>query len=402
MFIPIFILVNEPWWLTPIDILQKFYKDSNNLVQASAPKWVTVLHDSFRPSRAIWAEFMHDCVNCALDTHIYQAWAWPNEQGWFTGRACMDGDRIKTSMEMYDIPIIVGEWSLAIDNCAMWLNGFNDNVPGYPLVECERIKCPEPYMGEGQANAPPDPSKDAQDPFGTGGESYVINGTCPRDGFIANEDVFMRKLAYIKLNAFDYGTHGQFFWNFRTELEPRWDYQAAVARGWIPATYDNSTMSEIASACDNPYDIPDSAMLKSAAPKLKESAHLHSTPFELFSRGGQPYPYNPTTHSLPRDIIPGLSQDTGSVSNTSLSVSSTSHMLVSLTALVILSLFAVWYWIRQKSMGSRKQQYASISSYVTDSGKYTGSDKYGFASERDSLLRGHYQTSVGRVDEINI
>lgn len=28
----------------------------------------------------------------------------------------------------------VGEWSLATDNCAMWLNGFNDNLPGFPQV----------------------------------------------------------------------------------------------------------------------------------------------------------------------------------------------------------------------------------------------------------------------------
>jgi len=25
------------------------------------------------------------------------------------------------------VPIVVGEWSLATDNCAMWLNGLNDN-----------------------------------------------------------------------------------------------------------------------------------------------------------------------------------------------------------------------------------------------------------------------------------
>ena len=45
---------------------------------------------------------------------------------------------------------VVGEWSLATDNCAMWLNGFNDNVPGYPKVKCERVKCPDPYMGSEQ------------------------------------------------------------------------------------------------------------------------------------------------------------------------------------------------------------------------------------------------------------
>lgn len=388
-------LVNEPWWLTPLDILHKFYKDSNNLVQAGAPHWVTVLHDSFRPSREVWSEFMHDCVNCALDTHIYQAWAWPNDQGWFTEHACLDGERVKMQMEFFDIPMIVGEWSLAIDNCAMWLNGFNDNVPGYPLVECERIKCPEPYMGSGQANAPPDPSKDAQDPFGTGGESYVINGTCPRDGFIENEDAFMRKLAYTKLNAFDLGSHGQFFWNFRTELEPRWDYQAAVARGWLPAVYNNATMQEIASACDNPYDIPDSALLKSAGPRARGSVPTHVSPYELFSRGGQPYPYNPAAHTLPRGAIPAAPH--GSLptdSSASPSGSSSAHVFVSMTALVVLCLAAALYWMRQSR--HRKWQYANIFSYLHSA----GSTEYD--TEREPILRGHYQTSGSIVDEIHI
>jgi hypothetical protein len=30
-------------------------------------------------------------------------------------------------------PAIVGEWSLATDSCAMWLNEFNDNLSGYLL-----------------------------------------------------------------------------------------------------------------------------------------------------------------------------------------------------------------------------------------------------------------------------
>lgn len=69
----------------------------------------------------------------------------------------------------------VGEWSLATDNCAMWLNGLNDNVPGYPKVVCDMVKCPPPYMGLGvQPNAPPDPSKGPQDPFGTGTNTYFF------------------------------------------------------------------------------------------------------------------------------------------------------------------------------------------------------------------------------------
>lgn len=44
-------------------------------------------------------------------------------------------------------PVIVGEWSLATDNCALWLNGFNDNLPGFPRLPCKYIPCEDPYMG---------------------------------------------------------------------------------------------------------------------------------------------------------------------------------------------------------------------------------------------------------------
>ena len=57
---------------------------------------------------------------------------------------------VLTSMHLLCVMQVVGEWSLATDNCAMWLNGFNDNVPGYPKVKCERVKCPDPYMGPEQ------------------------------------------------------------------------------------------------------------------------------------------------------------------------------------------------------------------------------------------------------------
>ena len=35
-----------------------------------------------------------------------------------------------------DFPVIAGEWSLAMDTCAMWLLGFNDMQPGEPRAIC--------------------------------------------------------------------------------------------------------------------------------------------------------------------------------------------------------------------------------------------------------------------------
>ena len=117
------------------------------------------------------------------------------------------------------MPIIVGEWSLATDNCAMWLNGFNDNLPGYPKVQCGMVPCPPPYMGAEQPHAPPDPDEPLQGPYGTG-VSGPMFGQCPvgmqwgHGG--GQEGEAMRNLAHKSANAFGSG-HGWFFWNFRTE-----------------------------------------------------------------------------------------------------------------------------------------------------------------------------------------
>lgn len=244
--------VNEPWWPTPLDVLKQYYWDSYQIVQESAPHWVTLLHDSFRLNPDVWGNFMVNCKNYAIDTHIYQAWSWPMDSDWYEEHACSDGDNLRL-MESIGVPIIVGEWSLATDNCAMWLNGLNDNVPGYPKVECERVQCPPPYMGSEQPGAPPDPSLGKQDPIGMGGESYVLYGTCPRDKpFPNNNDVIMKNLGYSKLNAFDYRTHGQFFWNFRTEFEPRWDFIQASGKGWLASSFDEAIVLEIASYCPRP------------------------------------------------------------------------------------------------------------------------------------------------------
>ena len=87
-------------------------------------------------------------------------------------------------------------------------------------------------MGPGmQPGAPPDPSVGYQDPYGSGGKSSVEYGMCPIDLILEDEVEEVKKLSYAKLHAFDMSTHGQFFWNFRTELETRWDYLQVVLRG---------------------------------------------------------------------------------------------------------------------------------------------------------------------------
>ncbi|KAJ8605597.1 hypothetical protein CTAYLR_000038 [Chrysophaeum taylorii] len=267
--------VNEPWQFTPLWALKKFYWESYLRVKAIAPSWRFVMHDSFRFDTQVWGGFMAGCPDIALDTHIYQAWFEPSTRDNFYSNACAQKNIIQ-KMEKAFGPVIVGEWSLATDNCAMWLNGFNDNLPGYPKLPCKLVPCPSPYV-IAQPGAPPSILKPLQGPFGTGvsGPQY---GLCPvdRDWLkrspgdelgssrvrVASDldaqaktpddddtDEVMRNLGAKKLQAFGTVAHGFFFWNFRTELEDQWSYLRAVDRGWLPADIRNLE-DIVGTACD--------------------------------------------------------------------------------------------------------------------------------------------------------
>mmetsp|Transcript_11360 Transcript_11360/g.38752 ORF Transcript_11360/g.38752 Transcript_11360/m.38752 type:complete len:347 (-) Transcript_11360:299-1339(-) len=131
----------------------------------------------------------------------------------------------------------------------MWLNGFNDNLPGYPMVPCGYVPCPKPYMGPDQPGAPPQRNVAPQGPWGSG-PSTPLFGMCPvsppwPDGA---DDEVLSALAAKQLEAFSYG-HGFFFWNFKTELDPRWDYMRAAEAGWMPGTA-RAAEDALQGACD--------------------------------------------------------------------------------------------------------------------------------------------------------
>ena len=222
--------VNEPWQYTPIERLKRFYWDGYLIVKQHAPYWKYIMHDSFRFDPNVWGGFMAGCPERALDTHIYQAWKDPDSRIGFYTDACRQKGAI-ANMEREFGPVVVGEWSLATDNCAMWLNGFNDNLPGFPRSPCKYTKCADPYL-EGQPGTPIDPSKPLQGPYGTG-LSGPIFGLCPtsrdwikeksgnpyqgRDWITAPPEVpvhlddtdnVMRHLAVKKINAFSGIGHG--------------------------------------------------------------------------------------------------------------------------------------------------------------------------------------------------
>ena len=225
--------INEPWELTPLDVLKEFYWQGYLITKAIAPRWKYIMHDSFRFGTNFWGGFMKGCPDIALDTHIYQAWNNPGSKGDFFSNACQQKSVI-AKIEDEIMPVIVGEWSLATDNCAMWLNGFNDNLPGFPKVQCDYVRCPSSYLGEDFTGLGLDRTKPIQGPYGTGtsGPSF---GMCPisnsRSFGVGDFDVFMQ-LGAKKLNAFTVG-HGFYFWNFKNELDAKWDFLRAAQNGWL-------------------------------------------------------------------------------------------------------------------------------------------------------------------------
>ena len=126
------------------------------------------------------------------------------------------------------LPVLVGEWSLATDSCAMWVNGFHDNAPGFPKVTCGSMPCPQPYV-TGIAG----PSMGAAlGPHGTG-TSAPANGQCAVSKPWENEAAYEPVLAAHKVSAFEEAA-GWFFFNFKGELQTHWSWQASMAAGWLP------------------------------------------------------------------------------------------------------------------------------------------------------------------------
>lgn len=225
--------LNEPWIYTPKALLKDFYYDIYKYLTMNAPHLAFIYHDSFRND--IWDDFLINCTNSAIDWHIYQAWDIERYGDQFLLEADNYASYIN-NLKNKGINTVIGEFSFATDNCAMWLNGFQDNLEGFPITDCKYAPCPFPYIDVKDI----DRTCNIFSPFGTGVSSPRL-GTCPYEGTLIIDDpfdVFMNKLAVKKINGFS-SSNGWFFWNFKTEFksEISWSFFDSYDNRLFKGTY---------------------------------------------------------------------------------------------------------------------------------------------------------------------
>lgn len=104
-----------------------------------------MFHDSFRYSPEIWNDLFNDddYDKVALDHHYYQAFEGTNNKT--IDEHCSDYHNEAGMASKFKMEVWFGEWALALDNCAHWLNGFND-IDKIPGNGCRYVDCPYSYL----------------------------------------------------------------------------------------------------------------------------------------------------------------------------------------------------------------------------------------------------------------
>eukprot|EP01063_Lacrimia_lanifica_P032305 TRINITY_DN54_c1_g2_i1.p1 TRINITY_DN54_c1_g2~~TRINITY_DN54_c1_g2_i1.p1 ORF type:complete len:637 (+),score=265.34 TRINITY_DN54_c1_g2_i1:93-2003(+) len=140
-----FELVNEPWVFSDISLVRDFYFYMLNTIRAKTCKgdcpssyWTyktlpLLFHDAFRHFDWAWLLRHYDLTNVFMDTHLYHAFniadiASDNEgcdrqKITITENIACQYDGLLMFKHCTSLPVFVGEWSLAVDNCMGFLNG---------------------------------------------------------------------------------------------------------------------------------------------------------------------------------------------------------------------------------------------------------------------------------------
>ena len=184
--------VNEPGPIVDLDVLKQWYLDTYHVLRPLVPHWQLVMEESFRPLS--WVGFMQNTTefyNVRLDSHIYLSFSEAvmrlTDEDQILQKSCDQAAQVDF-MVANEMPTFVGEWSLAVSDCAKYLNGFHTQI----RKEVMGMSCENNF------------SKD-----------------------------FYRKMTQNQLWVFERSL-GWIFWNFKNELENDWSWFKMVELGWVP------------------------------------------------------------------------------------------------------------------------------------------------------------------------
>lgn len=149
---------------------------------------------------------------------------------------CADYENMSADALDFKSEVWIGEWALATDTCAHWLNGFND-MNGHPQKTCEYVECPFTYL-TGEHEIDFDRTAEKLGPFGGADDDkyqLIMNGQCQSDSLYYN-NTELAQLGACANAAFEKNLQGSFMWTAHNEIVPKWDYVKSWDYGWINKT----------------------------------------------------------------------------------------------------------------------------------------------------------------------
>ena len=194
--------VNEPWKYSDLDVLKDFYRDVRDMMREQQPRLTFVFHDAFHFDADTWDDLFDDddLHNVVMDHHHYFAWNKAHDD---INDYCDELEsEIQTATDEIKYDIWVGEWSLATENCALWLTGFN-NAPSDSARECQFVDCPYSYLDEHAVDF--DRTADELGPFGKEGLdkdfATIKKGKCSTDSaWYSDDDVKVLGQCQLKIH----------------------------------------------------------------------------------------------------------------------------------------------------------------------------------------------------------
>lgn len=189
--------------------------------QGETTNFEVVIHDAFQPLDS-WKGFMpkteFPCT--AMDTHRYHMFTpdliqLSNED--HIAQACRAG---KASSSFTDMPLIVGEWSPASNDCAKYLNGRGNGTR---------------YEGTLKGDS-------FGKKFGTGS---CVGQSGDASTMTQEYKDFLKKFWEAQVVGYEKGSAGWLMWTWKTEdvTAQDWSYKAGLANGWIKTDFSSLNTS---------------------------------------------------------------------------------------------------------------------------------------------------------------